>query len=93
MMLDTYQLDQVEDTYEEGFAAAEGRATHIHLYDPKHWPPGVGPERLDWQRIRNAMERYNFHGSGSMVLPPSGDIDALARQSVAFIRDTLTGDA
>ncbi|MCB1496809.1 MAG: sugar phosphate isomerase/epimerase [Bauldia sp.] len=91
MMLDTYQLDQVEDTYEEGFEAAGGRATHIHLYDPKHWPPGVGPERLDWQRIRNAMERYGFRGSGSMVLAPSGDVDALAREAVAFIRNTLMG--
>ena len=92
MMLDTYQLDQVEDTYEEGFAAAEGRATHIHLYDPKHWPPGIGPERLDWGRIRNAMERYGFQGSGSMVLAPEGDIDALARNAVAFVRSSLMGE-
>jgi D-psicose/D-tagatose/L-ribulose 3-epimerase len=89
IMLDTYQLDQVEDSYEEGFAAAGGLASHIHLYDPQHWPPGVGPDRMDWKRIRQAMERYGFSGSGSMVLAPDGDRDAAARQSIAFVRKAL----
>lgn len=89
MMLDTYQIDQVEHDYEGAFAAAEGRASHIHLYDPKHWPPGVSDTRLDWGRIRKAMVAHGFSGSGSMVLAPSGDVDAAARQAVTFIRDTL----
>lgn len=93
IMLDTYQLDQVEPSYEEGFAAAEGKASHIHLYDPKHWPPGAGPERLDWVRIRNAMEKFGFAGSGSMVLAPSGDQDDAARRSIAFVRANLMGGA
>jgi sugar phosphate isomerase/epimerase len=88
-MLDTHQLEIVEPSFEEGFAAAEGRATHIHLYDPGHWPPGVAPKRLDWDRIRAAMERYGFRGSGSMVLAPEGDRDAAARDAVAFVRATL----
>lgn len=89
IMLDTYQLDQVEDSYEEGFAHAEGRANHIHLYDPKHWPPGAGPQRLDWARIRAAMEKHGFAGTGSMVLAPEGDRDAAAKRAVAFVRKTL----
>ena len=51
IMLDTYQLDQVEDLIEEGFLAAEGMGRHIHLYDPSHWPPGIRDgRRLDWDR-------------------------------------------
>ena len=50
IMLDTHQLEVVEPSFEEGFAAAEGRASHIHLYDPGHWPPGVAEKRLDWDR-------------------------------------------
>lgn len=92
MMLDTYQIDQVEQDYEAAFAAAEGLATHIHLYDPKHWPPGVSEERLDWSRIRKAMEKNGFSGSGSMVLAPSGDVDAAAKRAVAFIREALMAE-
>lgn len=93
IMLDTYQLDQVEDSFEEGFADAEGRPDHIHLYDPSHWPPGVGPEQLDWVRLRAAMERYGFSGSGSMVLAPEGDRDDAARRAIAFVRETLMTEA
>ncbi len=91
MMLDTYQLDQVENSIEEGFEHAKGLATHIHLYDHNHWPPGVRePEhRLDWSVICSAMERYGFSGSGSAVLVPSGDIDASTKKSTAFMRKTL----
>jgi sugar phosphate isomerase/epimerase len=92
IMIDTHQLEVVEPSFEVGCAAAEGRATHIHLYDPGHWPPGVAATRLDWDRIRAAMERYGFHGSGSMVLAPEGDRDAAARAAVAFVREKLMGD-
>ena len=43
IMLDTHQLEVVEPSFEEGFAAAEGRASHIHLYDP-------GTGRREWRR-------------------------------------------
>lgn len=89
IMLDTYQLDQVEESYEAGFAAAGGQARHIHLYDPQHWPPGVNDVRLDWAGIRAAMLRHGFSGSGSMVLAPTGDRDAAARAAVAFVRAEL----
>jgi D-psicose/D-tagatose/L-ribulose 3-epimerase len=91
IMLDTYQLDQVEQDIAQGFADAQGRASHIHLYDPDHWPPGVrGPERrLDWTLIRNAMDDTGFRGTGSTVLAPEGDVHAAARTSAAFIRAAL----
>ncbi len=92
IMLDTHQLEVVEPSFEEGFAAAEGRASHIHLYDPGHWPPGVAEKRLDWDRIRAAMQSHGFRGSGSMVLAPEGDRDAAARASVAFVRATLMAE-
>jgi len=91
MMLDTYQLDQVEDSIEEGFEHAKGLATHIHLYDHKHWPPGVREAEhcLDWPLILNSMAKHNFTGSGSAVIVPSGDIDISTRKSTAFMRKTL----
>lgn len=92
IMLDTYQLDQVEDSIEAGFLAAEGMGRHIHLYDPNHWPPGVRDgRRLDWAGVRAAMEKGGFSGSASTVLAPEGDADAIARASNAFIRTTLMG--
>lgn len=92
IMLDTHQLAVVEPSLEQGFADAGGRATHIHLYDPGHWPPGVGPTRLDWPRVRAAMEAHGFRGSGSMVLAPEGDRDAAARAAVAFVRAQLMAE-
>jgi NAD(P)-dependent dehydrogenase (short-subunit alcohol dehydrogenase family)/sugar phosphate isomerase/epimerase len=91
IMLDTYQIALIEDSIEEGFAAAEGMANHIHLYDHNQWPPGVrGPEhQLDWRRVAAAMTKYGFSGSGSMVLAPQGDVMAAARKSTAFIRSKL----
>jgi sugar phosphate isomerase/epimerase len=93
IMLDTYQIALIEDSIESGFAAAEGMANHIHLYDHNQWPPGIrGPEhQLDWQRVAAAMKKYGFKGSGSMVLAPEGDQMAGARKSTAFIRSRLMG--
>jgi sugar phosphate isomerase/epimerase len=90
IMLDTYQLDQVEESIEAGFAAAGGMGRHIHLYDPEHWPPGIRDgRRLDWAGVRAAMDRGGFSGSASTVLAPAGDLRAQARASNAFIRTTL----
>jgi len=91
IMLDTYQLDQVEPSIAEGFADARGMALHIHLYDPDHWPPGVREraERLDWTVIERCMRDTGFRGTGSTVLAPTGDVSAAARASTRFIRDTL----
>lgn len=91
VMLDTYQLHEVEDSYAEGFQAAEGWANHIHLYDPGHWPPGIRPEaeRMDWSAIRQSMDRFGFSGSASLVLPKEGDVDQGTRDSLAFLRATL----
>jgi len=95
MMLDTYQLDQVEDSIEEGFEHARGLASHIHLYDHNHWPPGVraAEHRLDWPLIVNAMRTHKFCGSGSAVLVPSGNVEASTRKSTAFMRSVLMGGA
>ncbi len=91
IMLDTYQLHEVEDTIPEGFAAADGLASHIHLYDPHHWSPGIRPkaEQMDWALIRKSMDETGFSGSGSIVLPKEGDVDKGARDSIAFLRRTL----
>jgi D-psicose/D-tagatose/L-ribulose 3-epimerase len=90
IMLDTYQLDHVEESIEAGFAAAGGMGRHIHLYDPEHWPPGIRDgRRLDWAGVRAAMDRGGFSGSASTVLAPAGDLRAQARASNAFIRAAL----
>lgn len=91
IMLDTYQLHEVEDGIEQGFMAAEGMASHIHLYDPGHWSPGILPaeERMDWPLIRQSMDRSGFAGSASMVLPKEGDVEEGTRRSLAFLRGQL----
>lgn len=91
IMLDTYQLYEVEDSIPEGFEAADGMASHIHLYDPGHWSPGILPkaERMDWDLIRQSMDRTGFSASASIVLPKEGDIAMGTRQSLAFLRSKL----
>lgn len=91
IMLDTYQLHEVEDSIPDGFEGAEGMASHIHLYDPGHWSPGVLPkaQRMDWDLIRRSMDRTGFSGSASIVLPKEGGLEKGTRRSLAFLRDTL----
>lgn len=90
MMLDTYQLDQVEDSIDDGFRNAAGLASHIHLYDRRHWSPGLrNEERLDWDLVRESMNRHGFSGSGSTVLPKEGDVANSCRRSTAFLRRSL----
>ncbi len=91
IMLDTYQLYEVEDSIPDGFAAAKGMASHIHLYDPGHWSPGLlpEPERMDWNLIRRSMDETGFSGSASIVLPKGGDIEEGTRRSLAFLREVL----
>jgi D-psicose/D-tagatose/L-ribulose 3-epimerase len=88
VMLDTYELAQSEPSIEHGIRAARGRATHIHLYDPSRWPPGVLTEkdRLDWPRIAQILREEGFHGSGSVVLAPEGDPEPVARKAAAYVR-------
>lgn len=88
LMLDTNQLFEAEPSIEHGIRMAEGRADHIHLYDPNRWPPGVlaeGP-RLDWQKIVEVLQEVGFRGTGSVVLAPNGDSERGARQSLAYLR-------
>ncbi len=91
IMLDTYQLHEVEESIPDGFRAAEGLASHIHLYDPGHWSPGlIAPEdRMDWDVIRASMDDTGFSGTGSIVLPKEGDQEVGAKASLAFLRDKL----
>lgn len=88
VMLDTYELAESEPSIEHGIRAARGRATHIHLYDPSRWPPGVlaGTDRLDWQNIARILREEGFHGSGSVVIAPEGDPEPAARTAVSFLR-------
>lgn len=88
VMLDTYELAVSEPSIEEGIRAARGCATHIHLYDPSRWPPGVLPEgdRLDWKHLARVLREEKFCGSGSVVLPPEGDPQPAARQAACYLR-------
>jgi D-psicose/D-tagatose/L-ribulose 3-epimerase len=88
VMLDTYELATSEPSIEEGIRAARGRATHIHLYDPSRWPPGVLAEgdRLDWQHIARVLREEKFAGSGSVVLPPEGDPEPAVRKAASYLR-------
>lgn len=88
VMLDTYELVAAEPSVEYGIRAARGRATHIHLYDPRRWPPGVLPEadQLDWYRIAQVLREEGFRGSGSVVLAPEGDPEPTARKAAAYLR-------
>ena len=95
IMLDTYQLHEVEDSIPAGFGAAEGLANHIHLYDPGHWSPGIidPADQMDWDLIRASMDETGFAGTGSIVLPKEGDQQAGTRASLAFLRRKLTTTA
>ncbi len=88
IMLDTHQLWAAEKSIEEGIRAAEGRAQHIHLYEPSRWPPGVLPEKevLDWKNIVRILKAEGFDGSASVVVAPEGDPEPVARKSVAYLR-------
>jgi sugar phosphate isomerase/epimerase len=88
VMLDTYQLAESEPSIEHGIRAARGKATHIHLYDPSRWPPGVlsEGERLDWPNIGRVLREEGFQGTGSVVLAPEGDPEPAARKASAYLR-------
>lgn len=88
LMLDTYQLVEVEESLEQGIEDAEGRANHIHLYDPCRWPPGVrlDNERLDWKHIAQVLKEKKFDGTGSIVIAPEGDPATTAKKAVSFLR-------
>lgn len=88
VMLDTHQLWAAEPSIELGIRATKGQARHIHLYDPRHWPPGVLPEEeaLDWPQIVRVLQEEGFRGSASAVIVPEGDPEPAARRSVAYLR-------
>lgn len=88
LMLDTYQLTEIEKSLEKGIEDAQGRANHIHFYDPSHWPPGVLEEsvRLDWNHIASVLKKANFSGTGSVVLAPEGEPEVTAPKAVSFLR-------
>jgi D-psicose/D-tagatose/L-ribulose 3-epimerase len=93
VMLDTYELAESEPSFEHGIRRARGQATHIHLYDPSRWPPGVLPEgdRMDWRHIFRLLGEENFRGSGSVVLAPEGDAEGAARKAAGFLRRLAVG--
>jgi D-psicose/D-tagatose/L-ribulose 3-epimerase len=92
LMLDTYQLVDAEPSVEYGIRAAKGMATHIHLYDPSRWPPGVlaEGERLDWAHIGKVLREENFQGTGSVVMAPEGDPEPAARKALAYLRQLFS---
>lgn len=88
VMLDTYQLLEVEESFRSGIEDGEGRANHIHLYDPSRWPPGVLPQsqRLDWSLISKELISSGFSGTGSVVLAPEGDPNVTAPKAIRYLR-------
>ena len=94
LMLDTYQLAEAEPSFEHGIRAAQGRAHHIHLYEPSHWPPGVLPamDRYDWPNIAKLLAQEGFHGSGSVCLVPEGDPEPVARKASAYLRHLFSAN-
>lgn len=92
VMMDTYELVEAEPSIEHGIRAAKRRATHIHLYDPSRWPPGVLPQsdRLDWPRILRLLRGEGFRGSASVVVAPEGIPAPAARKTCAFLRELLS---
>jgi D-psicose/D-tagatose/L-ribulose 3-epimerase len=93
VMLDTYELAESEPSIGHGIRASRGMATHIHLYDPSRWPPGVRPEgeRMDWPLTARLLREQGFHGSASVVVAPEGDPEPAARKSALFLRNTFQG--
>jgi sugar phosphate isomerase/epimerase len=93
VMMDTYQLAESEPSIEHGIRAARGTATHIHLYDPSRWPPGVRAQsdRLDWPLIMRLLREEGFAGSASVVVAPEGDPEPAARKTAAFLRGLFRG--
>ncbi len=95
VMMDTYELAEAEPSIEHGIRAGRGQASHIHLYDPSRWPPGIRheEERLDWPMIAQLLRDSGFNGSASVVLPPQGDPDRLCPRTAQFLRGLLEGEA
>jgi sugar phosphate isomerase/epimerase len=93
VMMDTYELAESEPSVEHGIRSSNGVATHIHLYDPSRWPPGVRPEseRMDWPLIARLLREQNFQGSASVVVAPEGDPEPAARKSATFLRSLFQG--
>lgn len=89
VMLDTAQLAAAEPSVAYGIRAAKGRATHIHLFDPSRWPPGLGKTRLDWDCLFRVLREERFAGTGSVALVPEGDAEPAARQVAGFLRKHL----
>jgi sugar phosphate isomerase/epimerase len=94
VMLDTHQLNGAETSIEEGIRVTRGEATHIHLYDPSRWPPGVleDQSRLDWPNIIRILKETHLPRTGSLTLAPEGDAESAARKALAYLKGLLKGD-
>lgn len=88
IMLDTYQLVSSEESVEKGLLDAKGLGTHIHLYDPGRFPPGMRPdsEVLDWDQMVEILAKQGFAGTGSVTPAPEGDQAAAAALSNTYLR-------
>jgi len=91
VMLDTYQLANDEPTIEHGIEVTKGQASHIHLYDPSRWPPGVRSEqdRLDWPNLISTLRKVHMPDTASIVMAPDGDGAAAAIKSAKYLRKLL----
>jgi sugar phosphate isomerase/epimerase len=89
--LDSHQLNGAENSIEEGIKVTRGMATHIHLYDPSRWPPGVidAEDQLNWPEIIQILRATHMPETGSVVLAPEGDPGPVATKSRDFLRSLL----
>ena len=88
VMIDTHQLMELEPSMEEGMRRANGRATHLHLFDPERSPPGTHPRGIDWTKFFSLLTEQRFRGSASVTLSKRGDSPA---EVAEFVRRHAAG--
>jgi sugar phosphate isomerase/epimerase len=89
VMLDTHQLTESESSLADGIDAAQGMATHIHLFDPQRHPPGTHPQGIDWDEVFGSLSRSGFSGTASVIMPRP-ESGHTAQDVARFVRAHVT---
>lgn len=91
LLLDLYHMYLEDKDLKESFRKARGVVRHIHLSDSDRWPAGVGHGVIDFPSIINLLKEIGYTGYLSEGLVSTEDVDASARQSVAYLKGLLRG--
>ena len=91
LLLDLYHMYLEDRDLKESFRKARGVVRHIHLSDSDRWPAGVGHGVIDFPSLINLLKEIGYAGYLSEGLVSTEDVDASARQSVAYLRKLLRG--